>query len=106
MEYGLEGTLSIKCDVYSYCIILMELFTRKKPDDHMFEENLNLRAWFHNVFLTTSILDLVIVNLFSIDDRLDSNKKLECVSLLIEATLNCKEESPKERYKMDHVIST
>lgn len=80
MEYGLEGTLSIKCDVYSYCIILMELFTRKKPDDHMFEENLNLRAWFHNVFLTTSILDLVIVNLFSIDDRIDSNKKLECVS--------------------------
>ncbi|KAK2984315.1 hypothetical protein RJ640_002693, partial [Escallonia rubra] len=36
-EYGLGGSVSTSCDVYSYEIILMETFTRKKLTDEMFE---------------------------------------------------------------------
>ncbi|KAL7211355.1 hypothetical protein ACSBR2_014269 [Camellia fascicularis] len=44
-EYGLEGLVSTKCDVYSYCIMLMETFTRTKSTDARFNGGLSLKCW-------------------------------------------------------------
>ncbi|XP_047972929.1 probable LRR receptor-like serine/threonine-protein kinase At3g47570 [Salvia hispanica] len=44
-EYGLEGLVSTRCDVYSYGVMLMETFTRKRPSDDMFGEDLSLKRW-------------------------------------------------------------
>ncbi|XP_060200105.1 receptor kinase-like protein Xa21, partial [Lycium barbarum] len=44
-EYGTVGLVSRRCDVYSYGIMVMETFTRKKPYDEMFKENLSMRSW-------------------------------------------------------------
>lgn len=58
------------------------------------------------MFLISSTLTLVIdTNLVSIEDRIDSNKKLECVSSIMKIALNCTEESPKERYKMADIVA-
>ncbi|CBI17888.3 unnamed protein product, partial [Vitis vinifera] len=35
-EYGLEGRVSTRGDIYSYGIMLLEMLTRKKPTDDMF----------------------------------------------------------------------
>ncbi|KAL8499033.1 hypothetical protein ACS0TY_022118 [Phlomoides rotata] len=41
-EYGLEGIVSTRCDVYSYGVMVMETFTRKRPSD-MFGGDLSLK---------------------------------------------------------------
>ncbi|XP_022140167.1 receptor kinase-like protein Xa21 [Momordica charantia] len=45
-ELGLDGIVSTRGDVYSYGILLMETFTRKKPTDEMFSaREMGLREW-------------------------------------------------------------
>ncbi|XP_019156041.1 PREDICTED: probable LRR receptor-like serine/threonine-protein kinase At3g47570 [Ipomoea nil] len=44
-EYGTHGRVSISCDVYSFGIMMMEMFSRKKPTDEMFTEEMSLTSW-------------------------------------------------------------
>ena len=41
-EYGMGNKVSIYGDVYSYDILLLEMFTGKKPIDNSFHDCLNL----------------------------------------------------------------
>ncbi|KAJ9167172.1 hypothetical protein P3X46_021842 [Hevea brasiliensis] len=44
-EYGLGDPVSKKGDVYSYGILLLEMFTAKKPIDESFKDDLNLHTF-------------------------------------------------------------
>ncbi|KAM3306419.1 LRR receptor-like serine/threonine-protein kinase RGI3 isoform X3 [Capsicum chacoense] len=48
IEYGHDGLVSTKCDVYSYGIMLLETFTRRKPND--FEGDVSLKKWVNYSF--------------------------------------------------------
>jgi LRR receptor-like serine/threonine-protein kinase FLS2 len=102
-EYGFEGKVHIKCDVYSYGIILLEMITGKKPTDDMFVRGMTLRQWI-NESLLGRIMEVV-------DDRLLRIRHgryiidIESIFLsIIELGLRCSEELPKERINIRDVL--
>ncbi|XP_060190899.1 probable LRR receptor-like serine/threonine-protein kinase At3g47570 [Lycium barbarum] len=99
-EYGLDGLVSTKCDVYSYGIMLMETFTRRKPNDEMFEGDLSLKQWVSNS-LPEAIMDVVDANLVTPND---SYLKLDCVASIMKVALDCCVESPERRTNMKDVV--
>ncbi|KAM3393987.1 hypothetical protein P3S68_002988 [Capsicum galapagoense] len=59
-EYGLDGLVSTKCDVYSYGVMLLETFTRRKPNE--FDGYLSLKQWV-SYSLPGAVMDVVDANL-------------------------------------------
>uniref|UniRef100_A0A3Q7GM76 Protein kinase domain-containing protein n=1 Tax=Solanum lycopersicum TaxID=4081 RepID=A0A3Q7GM76_SOLLC len=45
-EYGQEGIVSSRCDVYSFGILIMETFTRTRPSDDTFTGDWSIQRWF------------------------------------------------------------
>ncbi|XP_059275505.1 probable LRR receptor-like serine/threonine-protein kinase At3g47570 [Lycium ferocissimum] len=101
-EYGSEGLVSTMGDVYSYGILLMETFTRKKPMDDLFVEELTLKRWVFESF-PDRVVDIVDANLFSRQDEQFSSKEI-CIKLLMELALQCTSESPQDRITMKDVL--
>ncbi|PHU05682.1 hypothetical protein BC332_26504 [Capsicum chinense] len=99
-EYGLEGVVSTKCDVYSYEITLFETFTRRKPNE--FEGDLSLKQWV-SYSLPDAVMEVVDANLLtSTGDRL--KKELDVVASIMKSALDCCNKSPTIRTNMKDVV--
>ncbi|KAM7515062.1 hypothetical protein LguiA_004645 [Lonicera macranthoides] len=101
-EYGREGIVSTKGDVYSYGILLMETFTRKKPTDEMFFDNFTMRNWVYEASLS-SIVQVVDANLIRQEDE-DFLPKKECASSILHLALDCSTSIPTQRISMEDVV--
>ncbi|XP_041026920.1 probable LRR receptor-like serine/threonine-protein kinase At3g47570 [Juglans microcarpa x Juglans regia] len=102
-EYGLEGVVSTRGDVYSYGILLMETFTRKKPTDDMFIGEMTLKHWVDES-LVTSILDIIDVNLLRNEKKHAAME--DCISSVMRLALDCCAESPPQRIDIKNVSTT
>ncbi|KAK8277682.1 hypothetical protein V6Z12_D10G288000, partial [Gossypium hirsutum] len=110
-EYGMGSGLSTKGDVYSYGILLLEMFTGKRPTDERFREGLSLRN-FVKAALPERIVE--VTDPILVEERVArgtpgvknsrNDRHLRCLNSLFEIGLTCSAESPNERIDMSDVV--
>ncbi|XP_054813135.1 probable LRR receptor-like serine/threonine-protein kinase At3g47570 isoform X5 [Prosopis cineraria] len=101
-EYGSSGVVSTKVDVYSYGIILKEVFTRKKPTDNMFVSGLSLKGWV-SVSMPHAIIQVIDSNLLQEDEQ-HVDHILQATSSIFELALSCCTDIPETRSNMIDVV--
>ncbi|KAH9648325.1 protein kinase domain-containing protein [Citrus sinensis] len=94
-EYGIERKVSTRSDIYSYGIMLIETFTRKKPADKMFAAELSLKHWV-NGLLPVSLMEVVNKTLLSPPEK-DFAAKEQCVLSIFSLAMECTMELPEKR---------
>ena len=116
-EYDLGNEVSIYGDVYSYSILLLEMFTGKRLTDNIFKDNLNLHDFVKGTLpeRVINIVDPIILweredmetrtNDTQIQNRIRSPKILECLILIFGIGVSCSMESPRERMIMIDVVA-
>lgn len=93
-------------DVYSYGVLLIELFTGKRPTDNMFKDGLTLQKFVENQLSNgspaTQIVDASLIS----KETSDLGERLEkCLELILRAGLSCAKTRPRERMKIKDVVT-
>ncbi|KAG8370722.1 hypothetical protein BUALT_Bualt13G0012900 [Buddleja alternifolia] len=104
-EYGSEGKVSTNGDVYSYGILLLEMFTRKKPTDDMFSEEMSLKNWVGEALLKENAVNEVVApGLLTREDQHFLAKE-QCVSSVFGLAMKCVAFSPEERINTLQIVA-
>ncbi|XP_047316419.1 putative receptor-like protein kinase At3g47110 [Impatiens glandulifera] len=101
-EYGIGSEMSMKGDVYSYGVLLLEMLTGKRPTDLMYVDGLNIRN-FVGQALARNAVELVMDQTILKSD-IDISKRDNCLIALVKIGLACSEELPQNRMCMTVVV--
>ncbi|CAL5421512.1 unnamed protein product [Camellia sinensis] len=102
-EYGSDGRVSTYGDIYSYGVMLLETFTRKKPTDEMFSAEINLRQWV-SASLPNKIMEIVDGGLLRMQNDSDMVTSKSILLAILELGLECTSDIPVERSDIKKVL--
>ncbi|XP_058198863.1 putative receptor-like protein kinase At3g47110 isoform X2 [Rhododendron vialii] len=100
-EYGMGSKSSIQGDVYSFGILIPEMFTGRRPTDMIFEDGWNLHQ-FTKTALPERVMEIANLSLLSELPSVDENittgngKIKECLVAVLTIGVSCSMESPVE----------
>ncbi|XP_020540234.1 probable LRR receptor-like serine/threonine-protein kinase At3g47570 isoform X2 [Jatropha curcas] len=117
-EYGVAGEVSTSGDIFSFGILLLEMFTGKRPTDDMFKENLSLHNFVKEALLEHVAGQVIDLNLLHVQlnvDVISSNNQnfstrgnnilIECLVSILEIGVSCSVEFPQERMNIGDVVA-
>nr|CAD1817717.1 unnamed protein product [Ananas comosus var. bracteatus] len=115
-EYGMGGHVSTQGDVYSFGILLLELFTGRRPTDNMFKDGLTLQICIEEAITKgTKAILLVDPALFSevreqivlgVQNGSKESERTElCLISVLKVGLSCVKEQPRDRMTMKDVVT-
>ncbi|KAA8517945.1 hypothetical protein F0562_015419 [Nyssa sinensis] len=112
-EYGMGGQVSTLGDVYSYGILLLEMFTGRRPTDELLKDNLNLHNYVKQalpdqvmelVDQSTLYKEVVGENTSRVECWNDlESEQIECLVSVFQIGAVCSAESPQDRMNMRQV---
>ena len=111
-EYGVVNKVSTHGDVYSYGILLLEMFTAKRPTDDMFKGGQSLRKSVELAF-PEQLMDVMDAHLLLEEDgeasdnvrNINHARTMECVTSVFRIGILSSNELPTERMDMGEIIS-
>ncbi|KAH6816222.1 hypothetical protein C2S51_021042 [Perilla frutescens var. frutescens] len=102
-EYGTCDIVSMQGDVYSYGIILLEMFTNKKPTDDLFDDHLNLHN-FVSMALPDRVMEIVDPQ-FQTEAKLKIGMMEECMSCILSIGVKCSKEMANDRMSITDAVN-
>ncbi|RLN28631.1 putative LRR receptor-like serine/threonine-protein kinase [Panicum miliaceum] len=113
-EYGMDGNVSSQGDAYSYGVLLLELFTGKRPTDGSFQGGQTLQSYVAACY-PDKIMEIVDPTLLPLDngclskgsiscDDIDAEKLQECTVPIFRVGLQCSQESSRARMHIKDTI--
>ncbi|RCV29723.1 hypothetical protein SETIT_6G035200v2 [Setaria italica] len=106
-EYGLGNRVSIHGDMYSFGVLLLEIFTGKRPTDSDFVQDLNLHRYVQIALQDQQVTSVVDQQLLPVQDpelegRTSSSSStreitVACVTSILQIGILCSKELPTDR---------
>lgn len=104
-EYGTGGQPSTYGDVYSFGILLLEMFTGRRPTDELFKDDLTLHNFVKLALSAGRVVEILDQSVSkevgeTCWSNCTSTELTECLILLFHIGLACSAASPKDRTDM------
>ncbi|KAK2633136.1 hypothetical protein EUGRSUZ_L00464 [Eucalyptus grandis] len=116
-EYGIGSVAATEGDVYSFGVLILKMFTGKRPIDDMFENGLDLHCFAKGALANQveRAIDSVLLQEIKQSEmkrivNLDGKNKswcsiLECLVSILKIGVTSSSESPRERMDIGNVLS-
>uniref|UniRef100_A0ACD5VI11 Uncharacterized protein n=1 Tax=Avena sativa TaxID=4498 RepID=A0ACD5VI11_AVESA len=109
-EYAEGGQVSTAADVYSFGIVLLEIFLRRRPTDDMFKDGVNIVKFTETNFpdRVMEIVDPQVIQELGLchDNSVSLKEKgIRCLLSMINIGLCCTKPTPSERINMQEAAA-